>query len=68
MALTQRGRDGTSRASDRDAVARALAEGPGALAPAFRRRVLADEHLLAELHERVWELPAPQAAAWGITA
>jgi membrane glycosyltransferase len=65
MALTRRaGR--AQRAEMRGQIELALRTGPAAIAPAMARRMLGDAAALAELHDRVWTLRGPAAAAWGV--
>ena len=56
-------------AARRALVMRALDDGPPALSPVQRRRLLRDPHALAELHASVWSLPDPEGARrWGLSA
>ncbi|MDR3153085.1 MAG: glucans biosynthesis glucosyltransferase MdoH [Deltaproteobacteria bacterium] len=45
---------------------KALAGGPGALAPAEKRLLMSYPEFLADLHRRIWRLEGPRARLWGL--
>ena len=46
-------------------MARALAEGPGAVDTRARRAILVDPELMSRMHDEVWGLEGDRAQAWG---
>jgi len=64
---SRRGLKAQLRAAREALVARALAEGPGALGTSDRRNLLSDPQRMVELHRGVWQIEDPLAARrWGL--